>query len=208
MSESGELGRTVQLPPATRQGVISLEEAIAARRSTRRYASDPLTRSQLSQLLWSAQGLTGDVGLRAAPSAGATYPVEVYVVVGGPAVEGVPSGLYHYQVNSHSLSVQADHDVRLELAEAALGQGFIARAPAVIVLCAVYERTARTYGPRAERYVHMEVGHIGENISLQAAALGLATVMVGAFYDDAVAVALGLPRDVRPLYIIPVGRPR
>lgn len=208
LSASERETRIVRLPPASQEGVISLEESVAGRRSVRRYAAEPLTLSQLSQLLWAAQGLTSGTGLRAAPSAGATYPMEVFVLAGESSVEGLAAAIYHYRADTHSMKVHAPHDARAALAEAALGQGFVARAPAVIALCATYERTSRTYGPRANRYVHMEAGHIGENISLQAVALGLATVMVGAFEDDAVADVLGLPRDVRPLYIIPVGRPR
>ena len=208
MSESEGQTRIVRLPPGNQEGVISLEESIAGRRSVRRYAAEPLTMSQLSQLLWAAQGLTGGAGLRAAPSAGATYPMEVFVLTGEWSVEGLPAAIYHYRTDTHSMSVHAPHDARAALAGAALGQGFVAQAPAVIVLCATYERTSRTYGSRADRYVHMEAGHIGENISLQAVALGLATVMVGAFEDDAVADVMGLPRDVRPLYIIPAGKPK
>lgn len=187
---------------------MSVEEAIAKRRSVRRYAREALSRSQLSQVLWAAQGLTGAGRFRAAPSAGATYPLEVFVFIGRDGVEGVEEGVYHYNVKDHSLEPHQGGDLRGKLSIAALDQEFIAQAPVDIVICARYERTWRRYGRRAERYVPMEVGHVGENIHLQAVALGLATVMVGAFEDERVRTVMGLADEVRPLYIIPLGRPR
>jgi SagB-type dehydrogenase family enzyme len=99
-------------------------------------------------------------------------------------------------------------DLREELARAALDQGFIAKAPVDIIVCALYSRTSYTYGRRGERYVHMEVGHVGENIHLQAVALSLATVEVGAFDDEAVRKVLGVEEQIKPLYIMPIGKPR
>jgi SagB-type dehydrogenase family enzyme len=185
---------------------MSLEETIAIRRSIRRYRSAPLTFPQLSQILWSAQGITGAGGLRAAPSAGATYPLETFAVIGKQAVEELLPGVYHYEVDSHSLTLHKPGDFRLDLARAALDQGFIAAAPVDIVICAIYPRTCYRYGRRGERYVHMEVGHVGENIHLQAVALGLASVEVGAFSDEEVRKILGLEEEIRPLYIMPVGK--
>ena len=185
-----------------------MEEAIARRRSVRRYRRESLSLSQLSQVLWAAQGITSADGLRAAPSAGATYPLEVYVFVGRDGVEGLEQGIYHYDVEDHSLSLHKGGDLRGQLSVAALDEEFIAQAPVDIVICALYERTSWRYGTRAERYVHMEVGHVGENIHLQAAALGLAVVMVGAFYDEEVSKVMGLEKEVKPLYIIPLGKPR
>lgn len=186
---------------------MSLEEAIARRRSVRRFRGEPLSLSQLSQALWAAQGITDARGLRAAPSAGATYPLEVFVFVGRGGVEGLAEGIYHYNVKNHSLHLHEGGDQRGELASAALNQEFIAQAPVDIVLCALYERTSRGYGRRAERYVPMEVGHVGQNVSLQAVALGLATVMVGAFEDERVSILMDLAEEVKPLYIIPLGKP-
>lgn len=198
----------IRLPPPVLRGVMSVEEAIARRRSVRRYTGESLHLSQLSQLLWAAQGITGSGGLRAAPSAGATYPLEVYVAVARGGVEGLEGGVYCYNVEKHSLSRHLEQDLRGELSLAALDQEFIAEAPLDIVICGRYERTAWRYGRRAERYVHMEAGHVGENIHLQAEALGLATVMVGAFYDHEVSRVMGLEGEVNPLYIIPVGKAR
>mgnify|MGYP001133038277 CR=1 FL=1 len=208
----------IKLPPPLLKGKVSLEEAIASRRSVRRYRSEPLTLSQLGQLLWSAQGITGPEKLRAAPSAGATYPLEIFVFVGQQAVitseakqslswEELPAGIYHYEVDSHSLSLHKPGDLRDKLARAALDEGFIANAPIDIVIYALYTRTSYTYGRRGERYVHMEAGHVGENIHLQAVALGLATVEVGAFDDEEVRKVLGLEEQIKPLYIMPIGKP-
>ena len=197
----------VYLPSPRQKGSMSLEEAIARRRSIRSFTRQPVSQSQLSQILWAAQG-TSDVSWnRTVPSAGATYPLEVFVVCGTNCIEQISEGIYHYNVDSHSLTLHYKGDMRLELARAALGQEFIYEAPVDIVICAVYERTLRRYGARGEKYVHMEVGHAGQNIYLQATALGLATVAIGAFYDEPVREALRLDKQYRPLYIMPVGRP-
>jgi len=200
------VGPVVKLPRPELEGKVSLEEAIARRRSVRRYRAEPLTLSQLSQVLWSAQGITAGGELRAAPSAGATYPLELFAFVGKQAIDGLEAGIYHYEVDSHSLVRSQRGDLRLELARAALDQGFIVSAPVDIVICAIYTRTSYTYGRRGERYVHMEVGHVGENIHLQAVALGLATVEVGAFDDEEVRKVLDVEERIKPLYIMPLGR--
>ncbi len=188
-------------------GFMSVEEAIAKRRSIRDYSKDPLTFQELSQLLWAAQGITDlKTGFRAAPSAGATYPLEVYVVIGSEGVSGLEAGIYHYNPLTNELKLIVKGDFRNELSSAALGQRWVKTAPINIVLTAVYERTTRVYGDRGIRYVHMEVGHVSENIYLQATALGLGTVAVGAFNDELVQKILNLPKERKPLYIMPVGR--
>lgn len=197
----------IRLPDPSHRGKVSVEEAILKRRSIRRFRSEPLTLSQLSQLMWAAQGITASGGRRAAPSAGATYPLEIFAVTGEQTVESLNAGVYHYRVDSHALDIHIEGDVRLALSEAALGQTCITNAPVDIIVCALYSRTVYRYGRRGERYVHMEVGHVGQNISLQAIALGLGTVMVGAFDDEQVRTVLHLEEQLRPLYIIPVGKP-
>lgn len=187
---------------------MSLEEAIAQRRSVRDFALQPISQSQLSQILWAAQGITDNLlKHRTIPSAGATYPLEVFVVCGQNGIEQISEGIYRYNIDNHSLTLHHEGDARLELARAALGEESIYQAPVDIVICALYERTAMRYGSRAERYVHMEVGHTGQNIYLQATALGLATVAVGAFNDERVGEVLRLEKQIRPLYIMPIGRP-
>lgn len=194
----------IQLPAPEKSGPVSIEETLQQRRSIRTYSSDALSLEQISKLLWAAQGVTDGRGLRTAPSAGATYPLETYLVVG--AVEGLQAGIYLYDPAEHSLSMVVDGDKRSELAAAALGQRYVAQAPVNIVFAAVYERTARRYGQRARRYVYMEVGHAAQNVCLQAVALDLGTVVIGAFNDQDVGRILNLPNDQEPLYIIPVGK--
>ncbi|MDP2916751.1 MAG: SagB/ThcOx family dehydrogenase [Dehalococcoidia bacterium] len=199
---------TIQLSPPNLKGGISLAEAVAGRRSVRKFRPGALSLSELSQLLWSAQGITEPRwGLKAVPSAGATYPLEVFVVCGQDSVEGVGAGVYHYEIDSHLLKLHHQGDLRAELAGVALGEEGIIQAPVSLVICAEYERTMDRYGERGQRYVHMEVGHAGQNIYLQATALGLDTFAIGAFYDEQVRTVLRLDKRYRPLYIMPVGRP-
>jgi SagB-type dehydrogenase family enzyme len=197
----------IKLPSPISRGKISVEQAISKRRSIRRFKNEPLTLDQLSQLLWSAQGITATGGRRAAPSAGATYPLEIFVVVGNNGIRTLAAGIYHYDIDNHSLSLYQIGDFQQKLADIALGQSFIARCPVDMVICAIHPRTAYRYGHRGERYVHMEVGHVGENVALQAVALGLGTVMVGAFEDEDVRKVLKLEEQIKPLYVIPVGKP-
>jgi len=211
------MGQTmIKLPFPQLKGKVSLEETILRRRSVRRYRREPLDLSQLSQILWSAQGITGTRGFRATPSAGATYPLEIFVVVGEQGIIGsqakqapaeLQAGIYHYEADSHSLSLHKPADLRPDLARATLDQEFIINAPVDIVICALFHRTSYRYGRRGERYVHLEVGHAGENIHLQAVALGLAAVEVGAFHDEEVRTVLGVDEQIKPLYIMPVGKP-
>ena len=208
MSDSGEkLMPHIALPAPRLKGEVSLEEAISKRRSRRGFKPSPLTLEQVSQVLWAAQGITGPQGLRAAPSAGALYALDLYVAVGGREAGGLAAGVYHYDPLSHALERTLEGDVRPALARLAVGQTFIAEAPLALVITAEYERISQRYGDRAARYVHMEVGHAAQNVYLQAEALGLATVVVGSFQDEAVSQALSLPAQHRPLYIMPVGYP-
>ena len=198
----------IYLPPPSQAGTMSLEEAIVHRRSVRDFTPEPISLLQLSQILWAAQGIT-DTSLkyRAIPSAGATYPLEIFIACGQKTIEEIDDGIYHYNIDNHSLTRHHQGDVRLELAGAALDQEFIYEAPVDIIICAVYRRTLMRYGDRGERYVHIEVGHAGQNIYLQATALGLATVAIGAFHDEQVRNVLRLDKQYQPLYIMPVGRP-
>ncbi|MGC2047598.1 MAG: SagB/ThcOx family dehydrogenase [Gallionella sp.] len=193
----------VSLPTPPTAGAMSLEEALAHRRSVREFSSGELTLDEISRLVWAAQGVTPPHG-RTAPSAGATYPLEVYLVVGD--VKDLSAGVYHYLPGSHRLETVSAGDIRRPLADAAVDQTWISRAATVAVIAAVYERTAARYGRRAERYVHMEAGHAAENLLLQATALRLGATPVGAFNDEQVARLLRLPAGETPLYLIPVGK--
>lgn len=196
----------IALPAPHFKGDMSVEEAIKNRRSIRDFQDTPLSLEQVSQLLWAGQGITEGFK-RAAPSAGATYPLTLYVVVGESGVEGLSAGIYEYIPRSHGLHLIREGDYRKRLAAACLSQMFIQEAPISIVIAAEYEKTTAHYGERGIRYVHMEAGHVGENIYLQAVALNLGTVVVGAFVDTDVQQVLGIPEGQIPLYVMPAGYP-
>jgi SagB-type dehydrogenase family enzyme len=193
----------VALPLPGETGPLSVEEAIWRRRSIRAFKDSPVLLTELSQLLWAAQGITGGDGFkRAAPSAGAKYPLEIFVVVG--RVDDLMAGVYRYVPSTHSLSVVRRGDFRGPLCDDALSQEWVEEAALDIVITGVYERTMEKYGERGIRYVHMEVGAVAENVYLQAESLGLGTTFVGAFSDDGVKRIL-LADDEEPLGIMPVG---
>lgn len=185
------------LPTPAQRGEVSLEEALTRRRSVREFREEGLTLEEISQLLWAGQGITDPRGLRTAPSAGALYPLELYVAT--------EEGAYHYSPSTDGLALLSEEDLRGRLWEAGLEQGALREAPVIIVVTAVYARTEGKYGARAERYVHLEAGHAAQNILLQATALNLGAVPIGAFHDEKVQEALALPKDHEPLYLIPVG---
>lgn len=192
----------ITLPVPRTEGPVSLEAAIAGRRSVRRFAPDALSPEQIGQLLWAAQGITGRwAGERAAPSAGACHPLILYACTA--------DGVWRYHPEGHALERHLAQDVREPLARAAFNQRFIAEAPCTFAISAVFERTTRRYGERGRsRYVPMDVGHAAQNLLLEAVALGLAGVPVGAFDDAAVREVLRLPRQEEPLYLLPIGRER
>jgi SagB-type dehydrogenase family enzyme len=185
------------LPSPDTRGEVALEAAIQKRRSVRRFTGQALTLDEIGQLLWAAQGITSKRGYRAAPSAGALYPLEVYIAK--------KDGLFLYIPDGHKLKRISPDDIRSALQSASLSQACVGSAAVDIIICAVYSRVTSKYGKRGIRYTDIEVGHAAQNIHLQAEALGLSSVPIGAFSDDAVAEALSLPEEQAPLYIIPVG---
>jgi len=201
---SPEQANIIKLPEPQYDSDVSIEQSLLNRRSIRSYTGEPLTLQEVSQLLWAAQGITNARGLRTAPSAGALYPLEVYIAAGD--VKDLTTGVYRYEPDEHQLARIIDGDKRAGLADAALAQPCVKEGAIVIVFTAVYERTTGKYGDRGIRYVHMEVGHAAQNLCLQATAMGLGVVTVGAFNDGQVTKLLNLPQDEHPLYIIPVGR--
>lgn len=198
--------RDIPLPAPSLSGRLPLERLLQQRRSVRRFASAPLSLAETAQLLWAAQGVTSPQGLRTAPSAGALYPLELYLAAGN--ITGLPAGGYHYDPRAHRLEPVHTGDIRRALAAAALHQDWLADAPAVIVIAALPARTEAKYGRRAVRYVWIEAGHAAENVFLQAEDLALATVVVGAFDDAGVGRVLDLPAGSVPLLLMPVGRRR
>ena len=187
----------VPLPPPATIGTISLEKAIAKRRSLRAFRPEPLPTATLGQLLWAGQGVTSPDGKRAAPSAGALYPLELYVVT--------PRQVLHYLPDGHRAQTRDTSDLRPGLKAAAVGQSTITAAPAVIAMAADPERLRHRYGAKTEEFVQIEVGHAAQNILLQAAALDLAAVPVGSLDPARAADTLALPPDETVLYLIPVG---
>ena len=194
------MAKEIKLRQPKEKGSISIEETLHQRRSVRDYKRGPLSLDLVSQLLWAASGK--NLYRRTAPSAGATYPLEIYLAAG--EVEGLEPGIYHYSPSGNYPEIVIEGDVRSGLSRVALGQEMIEEAPVSIIIAADYSRTTGRYGQRGIRYVHMEVGHVGQNVSLQAIALGLGAVMIGAFEDQKVKEVLGIEED--PLYIIPIGK--
>jgi SagB-type dehydrogenase family enzyme len=203
--EAQQPSATIRLPAARHEGAMSVEAALWARRSVRGLARDTLALADAAQLLWAAQGVNRPDGHRTAPSAGATYALEILLVAS--RVRDLPAGVYRYRPAIHALDPVAAGERLPDLVQATRQQ-WIGDAAAVIVLTAVYERTARRYGERAERYVPIEAGHAAENVYLQCAALGLGTTYVGSYSDTAITRVLALAPDERPLGLLPVGRPR
>jgi SagB-type dehydrogenase family enzyme len=189
----------VDLPEPRTKGTLSLEETLLQRRSIRAYTDQKLRLEDIAQLFWAAQGVTRSWGGRTAPSAGALYPLEIYAATA--------EGVYRYLPSEHGAEVTLEEDARQGLWAAGLRQEALLQAAAIFVITAIYERTSGKYGARAERYVKLEAGHAAQNLLLQAVALDLGAVPIGAFYDEEVAAALGLPPGEEPLYLIPVGHP-
>jgi SagB-type dehydrogenase family enzyme len=197
--------KSIQLP---RPNISDHElvQLLQQRRSVREFRDEALSLRQLGQLLWAAQGVTSPQGYRTAPSAGALYPLELYIAVG--KVKGLEAGIYHYYPDNHSLVNSITGDFRKTLAHAALQQPWVRQAPLVLIIAGKYARTTHKYGNRGIRYVHIEAGSAAQNVYLQAQALGLGTVIVGAFDDKAVADALRLASDMQPLLLMPIGTPQ
>ncbi len=196
----------IKLPEPKKKGEVSLEEAIARRRSIRDFKDTAITIEALSQLLWAGQGVTDKINMfRSAPSAGALYPLEIYVVVAN--VFGLEQGIYKYKPTTHELLIHRIGNFRTKLMHEALWQEWMSRCPVIFVYSAVFERTTWKYGKRGVNYVFIEVGHSAQNVCLQSVALGLGATTVGAFSDEGVKKLVGMGSDEEPLYIIPIGVP-
>jgi len=191
------MSQIIKLAEPNTKGTLPLEKAIATRRSHRDFLPQPITFEQIGELVWAAQGQDPAGRYRTAPSAGATYPLELFVVTS--------EGLFHYLPAKHSLEKHSDQDLRTTLASAAWGQNFIEEASLTLVFTAEFARTTRRYGERGIRYVYMEAGHAAQNVHLQAESLGLGSVAVGAFDDASVSKILSLPDHLEPIYMVVVG---
>jgi len=194
---------SITLPEPEKDSSVSIELALNLRKSVREYTGESLTLQEISQIMWAAQG-ENEQGSRTAPSAGALYPIEVYLVLS--SVDGLVSGIYKYQPDSHSLVLIKEGEYGQKLSEASLSQESIAKAPAVIVLAGVAERLTVKYGERGERFMYVEVGHVAQNILLQGVSMELGAVTIGAFNDDAVHQLLLMEASEQPLYVLPIGK--
>jgi len=197
----------VSLPAPVTEGGAGLWGILGRRRSVRSYGEQGLKLEALSQLLWAAAGASGRAGdtlLRTAPSAGALFPIETYLAA--HHVEGLPPGLYHYQVTDHSLELLAEGNQRPAVAAAALDQRMAADAPLVLIWSAVFGRTTRKYGARGYRYVYLDAGHMAANAALAAVALGLASCQMAALYDEEANALLGLDGETESvIYMTSIG---
>jgi SagB-type dehydrogenase family enzyme len=204
--EKSTTGKIIQLPDPHQESSTSIEKSLRERRSIRQYRSEPLTMEEIAQLLWAAQGITHGREFRSAPSAGALYPLETYLVAGN--VTGLAPGIYRYLPQGHRLAMLLSGDVRRQLCGASLHQDPVLDAPASIVFSAVFSRATGKYGNRGIRYSHMESGIAAQNVSLQAVSLNLGTVLIGAFEDEDVRRVMSMPTGENPMLILPVGKKR
>lgn len=198
-------GKDIKLPAPALKGLVSVEESIYSRRSVRSYSSEALTLEQVSQLLWAGQGITGKRFRRAAPSAGALYPLEIYLAVKSDGVNGLDAGAYRYIPSSHALSETRETETNGLIASAAYTQMWMSQAPVMVIVAADFSRTQAKYGGRGTRYVYIEAGLAAENLMLQAQALGLSSCPVGAFKDRELNDLAGIPDSQQALLIITVG---
>jgi SagB-type dehydrogenase family enzyme len=201
MTSTKESVEITPFPAASTASGVPVEQAIMTRRSIRSYQDTALTPGELGQLLWSAQGITDpNEGLRASPSAGAVYPLEMYVAT----IDGV----FHYHAKEHALSTHLDEDVRAQLRKASLDQEMVEKAPAIFVFASYNDRMIAKYGAEwAEQYILLEVGHVAQNMLIQAESMGLAGVPVAAYSEEQVADILKLPDNPRIYYLQPMGHP-
>lgn len=205
---SDTMAAEIALPSPSYKGTVSVEEALKARRTNRSFQPRPLTLKQFSQILWGAYGVTSQKYgsfLKTAPSAGALYPLDIYGVVGQRGVETLAPGVYHFRPENHAVELVKQGDLRAEVARQALQQMWMAKAPLMLVITGEYSRSSVKYGPRGVTYTHIEAGHVGQNIFLQAEAIGLKAGIVGAFNNRGVITTMGLPPSHNPLLIMPVG---
>jgi len=199
----------IKLPQPEFKGKVSVEEAINARRTIREFSQELITLKELSQLLWCAQGITGEhatkaIKIRAVPSAGALYPLNVYVSVRAKSVEDLAPGIYKYNPEYHSIQLVVEGDQTLKLEEAVLGQT-ISTAPITFIITSESYKMTIKYAERAMQYIYIEAGHLGQNLQLQGEAMNIGTWLIGAYWDGKIVDILKLPYREIPVYVIAAG---
>lgn len=195
---------TITLPPACRKGKRSLEECLSMRRTVREFSEAPLSVAEAGQLMWAAQGITSPEKQRTAPSAARLYPLDVYVVAGNMEF---PAGIYRYLPERHQLLPLQDGDKRPALCKAAPQREFLPDVPMVVVITGTRKRTAQKFPDDAMRFMCLEAGHVMQNILLEATALGLICVPMGAFSAEEARKALKPAAGEDPLYMTAIGKP-
>jgi SagB-type dehydrogenase family enzyme len=198
----------ISLPKPSYKGTVTVEEALTARRTHRSFKPQGISLQQFSQILWGGYGVTAKnfgLYLKTAPSAGALYPLDIYAVVGEDGVESLTPGVYHFRPENHSVKLIKEGDLRAEVARKSLQQMWMAEAPLMFIITGEYGRSTGKYGRRGVTYTHIEAGHVGQNIFLQAEAIGLKAGIVGAFNNKQLIKAMGLPAKHNPLLLMPVG---
>ena len=208
--DAEENSHMIQLPSPILKGTISVEEAVNARRTRRNFSDQALTLKEWGQILWAAQGITSDgkIKKRAAPSAGALYPIELYLILSKGFSDSIPAGIFHYVPTKHALEQISDKNFAKEVAKASLHQYWMAEASGMILITAEYSRITGKYGKRGIRYAHIEAGHVAQNCLLQAESLNLKVGIVGAFEDQKLMDLLPIPKTHEPILILPMGRSR
>ena len=202
--------RKIALHPPVPNGSTSIDEALKRRKSIRQFSTKSLNEKQLSYLLWASTGVQrqeGEHEFRTAPSAGALYPIETYLVVS--SVEDIPQGVYHYSIGSHALEELNAGDFRRAITIAAMGQRMCMEATVVFIWTAIFQRSKWKYGQRAYRYVYLDAGHIAENLALSATSIGIGSCHIAAIFDDEVNEILGVDgSDESAIYMTVLGWPR
>ncbi|MEW6203546.1 MAG: SagB/ThcOx family dehydrogenase [bacterium] len=200
--------RVVELPEPKFVAGDSLWDAMRERRSIRRYSNQPISLVELSNLIWSFAGITKETAhyiLRTAPSAGALYPIETYLVVNN--IAGLEQGVYHHDVRRFALEMLKKGKFGEKTADACLGQNMCETAAVVFIWTAVVPRCRSKYHERAYRYIYMDAGHIGQNVYLAATAMNFGCCGIGAFYDDEVNAIVDADGKIETaVYLATVGK--
>jgi SagB-type dehydrogenase family enzyme len=194
----------IKLPEPKTTGSISVEETLLKRRSVREYLSEHLSLAEISQLLWSAYGITSEEGFRTAPSAGALFPLKIYLAAVN--INKLEQGFYLYDSKTHTLELRKTGDYAEPLTAGTFFQDYIGEAAAILIISADYTGPNEKYGDQGKKFTWMDLGHLGQNVHLQAVSLDIGTVAVAAVRPDEIEKLLDLPGGEEVLYLMPLGK--